>query len=820
MRRWIIAACALAVACTEEEQPQIGTAGPGEACGQVSDCQPGFDCVSKICTAFPQVDTAGRAGSACMADDECNAGFCCGGQSVCRERLATFPNGPCGVGLGDPCGLSADCAPGLLCAGSGTCETPMAGAPGQAAAGEACDTTSDCQRPLLCAPDGRCVAPPALTPLPCRRSEDEIGAFRPYFELPRAEPVNEFYRLPFPNDVRIVDDRINLDGHAAPGEVGGIDISQRYYDAISGDVDGFGLTQPIFVRFSDTIDTNTLSVNTSTATLFLVDVDASSPSRGQRVKVQMVHILSKGQFMCGNAVAVAPRDGRPLRPRNQYALLVTDGVTSVRGDKPIPDGDFAPMLAVDAPAATVQARAHGLYEPMRAFVIAAGIDATTIVGGTVFTTGAPAEIGPKIHEAIAGAAAPELSDVTHCTGNAVSPCDEMDPDPDARSRACTSGAGFDILHATLSNHPKIQSGIRPYPDPGPSGTEGAIVLDAMGDVSVTGTEQLCVGIAVPRGNPPAGGWPVVIFAHGTGGNFKSGLDSPVASRIARDLRAVLITYDNVMHGPRQGLPVGARRDPGFAFFNATNPRAARDNVLQGGADLFFLRRLAAELDIPEATSGLSADITTNAERIGFYGHSQGTVVAPAFLAFETELRGAVLTGAGAEIGLTLISKEKPNDIAGALRVLFGDGTLTRLHPMIGLLSLFFGPSDAIPYAGLIADAPPAGRTALNFLHVYGVDDGFTPEVTQQALVRAGGYPVAGDLLRPIDGVNHTAGAVDDNFNGGTAAAVQYAPIPMGNDTPDGHFVGVNNPGAAATIDAFLGDALDGPGAATIRREDD
>ena len=62
----------------------------------------------------------------------------------------------------------------------------------------------------------------------CERSYAENGDFRVYFEKPpEAIFIDdpdlgedfEFYRLPFPNDMRVNDGEISLKGHFEPGEV-------------------------------------------------------------------------------------------------------------------------------------------------------------------------------------------------------------------------------------------------------------------------------------------------------------------------------------------------------------------------------------------------------------------------------------------------------------------------------------------------------------------------------------------------------------------------------------------------------------------------
>ena len=46
------------------------------------------------------------------------------------------------------------------------------------------------------------------------------------------------------------------------------------------------------------------------------------------------------------------------------------------------------------------------------------------------------------------------------------------------------------------------------------------------------TESLRVAITVPEGPMPAGGWPVVLYAHGTGGSYLSFVSDGTASRLS------------------------------------------------------------------------------------------------------------------------------------------------------------------------------------------------------------------------------------------------------------------------------------------------
>ena len=57
----------------------------------------------------------------------------------------------------------------------------------------------------------------------------------------------------------------------------------------------------------------------------------------------------------------------------------------------------------------------------------------------------------------------------------------------------------------------------------------------------------------------------------------------------------------------------------------------------------------------------------------FFGHSQGGLNGPLFLAGSSLARGAVLSGAGSDPALNLLEKTKPADVAAAFRALVRPG---------------------------------------------------------------------------------------------------------------------------------------------------
>lgn len=795
-------------ACTEQTTIEFGQGEEGSACGQVSDCRAGLLCIDDRCTA-QDPPTEQQRGAACAASSECGSGLCCGSQAVCRPIEREFAVGTCGFSSGAPCGFTADCAPGLVCTSEGLCASP--GGEGTGGLGTACQSLSDCRRPLVCGLDDTCQRLPFFAGVSCARSEEEVGAFRMYFEVPSVDPVStpldEFFRQPFPSDVRRgADGHPILAGYPSPGEVLGLDFTQLYVRAIEEDNDGFALTAPVFSQWSDRLDTRTVSVGTSTATVWMVALDGDDA----RVPLQLAVKAERGQLTCANTVAVAPVDGVALRPDTSYALVFETGIRSVRGEAPVVDGDLRVMLADATPGDAALARAHGTFTKLRAYLAAKSIPVARVAGATVFTTGDPAAIGPELAALVARESSPVGSDWVNCTApGIVAPCTSA-----LRMRGCRRGVAPSHHEVQgLIRVVTVQRGTRPYLVPGPQGTEGAIERDASGRVLAQGTEELCVGLSIPKAPPPTGGWPLVIYGHGTGGDYQSGLEQlagPLASipdgTGGTLARVAVLTFDNVMHGPRQGLPEAAWVDPGDVFFNLENPRAARDNVLQGAADVLSLVRFArtATLAVPGV-----GNIAFDPAHIIYYGHSQGTVIMPPVLAADdltpaAGLTAVVLTGVGAEIGLTVLEKKKPTDVSALVRTAFGDQGLTRLHPAIALLSTFYGPSDAPAYADALVSSEHA------VLMVYGLNDGFTPESTQAALVRGARLPIVGPVLRPISGATTVPVAPPPS-----AGVVQFVP-PTTGVTYDGHFVGSRDPVAQRLIAEFIGTAAAGP-RAEIRR---
>ncbi|MEM1347480.1 MAG: hypothetical protein AAGI01_02920, partial [Myxococcota bacterium] len=559
MRRvvsWVVAGVVLsgAAACFEgpgafdpDADPNFRTGVVGVECANEDRCRSGLACIEGACGFAGET----AEGQPCQLSGECGEGlYCAPTMSQCVRAGA--------LGVDQACSGDADCQKGLRCVPEGfsaVCKTE-----GDKPLGTQCDTSAECLSGANCAPDPLGEGPPtcavglAALPQPyagvdCSESDAERGPFRMYFEVPDGE-VSEFYRLPYPNDIRTdTEGRPVLTGHPTPGSGAlGFDIVQTYIDAIQADQRGFGTNTAIYLRASAQVDFDTLSLGEG-ATLYMVDIDPDSPSYGDRLGLSFSAVGgpgSAGRYICQNSISLRPPWGRPLQRNTTYAVVATTGVLGADGGEPAQqDADFTQMFAAQRPSSVV-GEAWDAYAPLRDWVADQALDASAISVAAVFTTGDPWVRTAKTREVVR-AEEIRASELTLCDVGVLSPCDDG-LEGDAQRRGCEAAdAAFDELHGKLSM-PILQRGEAPYL------TEGGDVTE---DPEVQRSEEVCMSMMVPKElEMPAEGWPILIYAHGTGGQFAGHRD--VARQIVdvdvdgQQVGMLVIGWDQVQHFTRRG----------------------------------------------------------------------------------------------------------------------------------------------------------------------------------------------------------------------------------------------------------------------------
>ena len=353
--------------------------------------------------------------------------------------------------------------------------------------------------------------------------------------------------------------------------------------------------------------------------------------------------------------------------------------------------------------------------------------------------------------------------------------------------------------------PNFQTGTVPYTSSG-----GEIQVGSDGNAVVQRMEAMRFALTVPNGPVPATGFPFVIYQHGTGGDYQSFIEDGTADRLAGQGLAVIST-DKVLNAVRDpGNPSGED------FFNFTNPYAARDNALQGIADAYSQMRLAEGMSLDVGSGSDARVITVDPQRLMFFGHSQGGLTGPGFVASEPSLSGAVLCGTGGVLYLSVLYKTNPVDFRTLIEALLDDANVDETTPELAMLQTWLERADTVNMAPLMVRAPLPGITPRNIFQSEGYTDSYAPNPCLEAFATA----IGGDIVQtanamPIDGLTLRgrqvlAPPVHGNLNGATAVLAQYDMAP----NSDGHFVVFEVPAAEAQSSQFLG-TLAATGTATV-----
>jgi len=268
-------------------------------------------------------------------------------------------------------------------------------------------------------------------------------------------------------------------------------------------------------------------------------------------------------------------------------------------------------------------------------------------------------------------------------------------------------------------------------------------------------------------------------------------------------------FDQVLHGDRD--PTGT--DTSLTFVNVLNIVAARDNMRQGGADGFVLMHMARSgvaLRTQDTPNGVPS--YTDAERVLFLGHSEGALTGPPFVAVEPGLMGAVFSGAGALLKVTLLQRKDPVDFPrvarDALNLEDDDEELDLFHPVPNLLQTFIEPAEPAnfaPWFALLMDPAHKSRPT-PFLILQGLLDTAVPADSSSGFIAASGADLADPVSRPIPAMDLRGQApvelpIEENINGVTAGALQFP--------DDGHFALYDNATAARRTFRFLESAAAG-----------
>lgn len=638
----------------------------------------------------------------------------------------------------------------------------------------------------------------------------EPSAHSTYVVPDSLEALSEttFFDHPWPSDLRKEQGSVRLAGYPNPRKSA---LLAQYVDAMSGVLDGFSPVAAGFARFSAPLDATTLPASplealSPTSSVQLIDIDPASPDHGKRQLINLSFRAEEGVYIRDNTLAYMPTVGFPLRPHTRYAFVVTDSIRTSDGQPVAPSDDLKQVLGLvpttrDATRAAKEASADSLAE-----LSAAGIDPKHIVQLALFTTNDPTEETFAARDVIEAEVAPPT---IH---------------PDGLS-LLASNAALDEYVGVYGPSPNFQEGKLPFAK---YGDGGAFKMEA-GRPTPYNSFDLRFSLTVPnqaRCPMPVDGYPIILYAHGTGGDYRTYVSNGMARALAQKCMATM-GVDQIFHGTRPGADAG---NVEILFFNFQNVVAARHNTRQSALDEVQRARLftKSHVTIPASVSATAADIHFDASKLMFLGHSQGGLNGPLYLAADDSARGAVLSGSSSVMSITLLEKTEPKPDVSALvkRLLFalGDeeqGEVDIFHPEISLIQTLVDVVDPINYARYENLAPRAGFAAKSTYMTEGINpdglgDSYAPPHGIEAQALAMGLPLSLPAQRPIaesawggpQPVTVPPEGLSGNLANGQASGVlaQWA-VPDGED---GHFVMFDVPAARAQAVQFLRNLADDP----------
>jgi hypothetical protein len=776
-------------------------------------CRTGLTCSDPTMTC--EGSRSSEAGTACTLGVECVSGNCA-------------PNGPRGacaasgaVTEGEPCQGDSDCAALLKCGFNGTSLFPSCRPAGRKDLGGACTIGLDCAQGLLCINEVCGTAPltSAMTPhgvppvLPTANGAGWAGASCPapkpaaetaLFVLPRdsddATVKEDFYRLPFPNDaLRDASGRIDFSRHPRdPKPMFGFDLLGRYFDALASEP--FSNTPTLIHRFDGPLEFSSIVLTGNTPTVRLVKL---TPGQGGPRGLSLQLNQAPNKYTCANWMAVRPYDGDSLPP-GQYAVVLTKGLTGKMGGPIAASPDFTAMLSATAPTDPRQALAWPSYAPLRAWVTEQNLTPADVLGANVFTVGDPQRLMKRLATAVANSATPTADAWVKCGSGTPSPCTDV-----SGTRACGNSSAFDEWH-TLIEVPIYQQGTAPYLTP----EQGGAIDGSSAALTPIRKEKVCASLTVPVGAAPTGGWPVVLYGHGTGGSYRGHAADGSAAALSTislpgtgaQVRAAVLGFDQVGHGPRRG-PTGQTTSPNDIVFNFANPASGRGTMAQGATDLMSVTKYLKSLASAPPAGLPALDLT----HLVYWGHSQGATEGTLFLALDRNVDGALMSGASALLVNSLTTKKAPVNIADGLWAALGESSPSAVnvyHPVLGLLQAWTDPVDPLHFAGNLSVVPADGAAmtfARSVFQVWGKDDLYTPRAVQTTFAHAAHV---GFVVPQVDDFDvMPATSVTGNITSprtATSAMRQYVP-----NGYDGHFVVFQNTTATTDASRFIGRVIRG-----------
>ncbi|MEO1269104.1 MAG: hypothetical protein AAFX99_13465, partial [Myxococcota bacterium] len=315
----------------------------------------------------------------------------------------------------------------------------------------------------------------------------------------RFDLEGEWFGAPFPVASRVRSDgTIRFDDF--PNPTGNTTLAD-YIAAVDRVHTGFSRSAAIFFTFTDALDPAGLpeTLDASLApesAVFLVDIDPSSPERGNRIPVQVAWNAEGAQLRPEHLLTVLPYPGFVLRPTTWYGVVLLNHLTDLDGVRLGTAPHVEALLQGDTVPGATAALVEG-FDHLRQTLDQALIAPNRVVTATVFQTGDPDTLAKRLQRH-AAARPPAEATVTATLRTTPTLC----------------------VVEGQTTVPIYQTGDRPYTAPG----SGQFVWEG-DEPQVQWVETIRFALALPNGRPmPTEGFPTLFYISGGGGRYTQAID--------------------------------------------------------------------------------------------------------------------------------------------------------------------------------------------------------------------------------------------------------------------------------------------------------
>jgi hypothetical protein len=548
-----------------------------------------------------------------------------------------------------------------------------------------------------------------------------------------------FYDFPYPSDLRLsAEGTPDLRGFPDPDQVPIVEGLR----VIAEQRPGFPVMPVAYFRFTAPPapqDIQNVVAPEDSAPAMLVDVDPGSPERGRRYPVVLA-TPNPDDYVAENVLIVAPRPGFALAPGRKYAFVVRRGLKDAAGkllEQPAALGD---LLAGRAAAGAKGEAAKALYAPLAETLKTLGVDAADVAAATVFTTGDVVDALGKLSDAVLKKYSLKITDL------ALDPDDGKD-----HERFCE-------LHGKVV-YPQFQKGKPPFE------TDGLFEMGPDGLPVEQRTEVAPIAISIPKTAMPAGGYPLAMYFHGSGGLSTQVIDRGRVTVMGGEPEKgkgpahVLGAFGIAMAG--SALPLNPERLPGASeteYLNLDNLAAFRDTFRQGVIEerLFMaaLKDLVIDPAVLAGCTGPSLPANETGyrfapEKLVAMGQSMGGMYTNMIGATEPRIRAVVPTGAGGFWSYFMLVTSLIPNLSGAVGLVLGTHEkLTFAHPALHLLETAWEPAEPLAYMPRLGKRPLEGHPVRPIYEPVGKDDSYFPTPLYDAVALAYGHREAGEAVWP------------------------------------------------------------------------